>query len=164
MDIRIIMQKVSQRFTYLENLIFDQIGTIGKGVSSPIVLISMCRRVPIFVYKTAGNEAISSGFDSTLIQGQPSDKPGALKKVNGTDAYRTIGTKRFQSRQDLKIKRILLFLRLFCFSSFSSCQVVNLQSLTLDSSANASNEEKYLTNKFSLFGFYFVYFIKIESL
>ena len=105
MDIRIIMQRVSQRFTYLENLIFDQIGKIGKGVSSPIVLISMCRRVPIFVYKTAGNEAISSGFDSTLIQGQPSDKPGALKKVNGTDAYRTIGTKRFQSRQDLKAKK-----------------------------------------------------------
>ena len=143
MDFRIIMQRVSQRFTYLENLIFDQIGKIGKGVSSPIVLISMCRRVPIFVYKTAGNEAISSGFDSTLIQGQPSDKPGALKKVNGTDAYRTIGTKRFQSRQDLKIKKgFYFFFAFFCFSRFSSCQVVNLQSLTLDSSANASNEEK----------------------
>ena len=59
--------KKSQRFTYLENLISDQIGKIGKGVSSPIVLIFVCRRVPIFVYKTAGNEAISSGFDSTLI-------------------------------------------------------------------------------------------------
>ena len=124
MDIRIIMQRVSQRFTYLENLIFDQIGKIGKGVSSPIVLISMCRRVPIFVYKTAGNEAISSGFDSTLIQGQPSDKPGALKKVNGTDAYRTIGTKRFQTRQDLKIKKDFTFSS--PFSVFHAFQVAKL--------------------------------------
>ena len=125
-DIRIIMQKVSrcQRFTYLENLIFDQIGKIGKGVSSPIVLISMCRRVPIFVYKTAGNEAISSGFDSTLIQGQPSDKPGALKKVNGTDAYCTIGTKRFQTRQDLKIKKDFTFSS--PFSVFHAFQVAKL--------------------------------------
>lgn len=64
---KIQIPQKSQRFTYLENLISDQIGKIGKGVSSPIVLIFVCRRVPIFVYKTAGNEAISSGFDSTLI-------------------------------------------------------------------------------------------------
>ena len=104
---------------YLESLDFHQIRPVVEAISGPIFLALAWFLVPFSMYKTARDEAVATGLDSALIDAEPCYKPRALKKVNGTDAYRTIGTKRFQSRKDLQKKN-------FNFSSKSDLLVLQL--------------------------------------